>query len=193
MAAEIPGRIRRLKWYELGPFTVFDVETTGMSPTGDRIVELAALRVDQDGSEREFHTLVNPERPIPSAVISIHHITDDMVIGAPHFSTVGKMFLDFACGSTLAAHNARFDLGFLQESLARCGLPLWEGKTIDTIRLVRKTHPGLPSYRLQSLRALFQLDSTDSMQAHRADSDVRWTMEVLEIALTKALKSSSAE
>ena len=52
MASEISGRVRRLKWHELGPFTVFDVETTGMSPVGDRIVELAALRVDTDGSER---------------------------------------------------------------------------------------------------------------------------------------------
>ena len=129
MASEISGRVRRLKWHELGPFTVFDVETTGMSPVGDRIVELAALRVDTDGSEREFHTLINPGRPIPPGVISVHHITDDMVIDAPHFSTVGKMFLDFAAGSTLVAHNARFDLGFLQESLARCGLPLWAGKT----------------------------------------------------------------
>lgn len=191
MASEISGRVRRLKWHELGPFTVFDVETTGMSPVGDRIVELAALRVDTDGSEREFHTLVNPGRSIPPSVIAVHHITDDMVIDAPHFSTVGKMFMEFASGSTLVAHNARFDLGFLQESLARCGMSLWAGKTIDTVRLVRRTHPGLPSYRLQSLRHIFHLDSTDSMQAHRADSDVRWTMQVLEIALTKALNSCS--
>ena len=191
MASEISGRVRRLNWYELGPFTVFDVETTGMSPVGDRIVELAALRVDTDGSEREFHTLVNPGRPIPPGVIAVHHITDAMVVDAPHFSTVGNMFIDFAAGSTLAAHNARFDLGFLQESLARCGLPLWTGKTIDTVRLVRKTHPGLPSYRLQSLRSIFHLGATEGMQAHRADSDVRWTMQVLEIALTKALNTSA--
>ena len=99
-------------------------------------------------------------------------------------------FIKVAAGSTLVAHNARFDLGFLQESLARCGLPLWSGKTIDSVKLVRKTHPGLPSYRLQSLRTIFQLDSAEGMQAHRADSDVRWTMQVLEVALTKALNSA---
>ena len=179
-----------MNWYELGPFTVFDVETTGMSPVGDRIVELAALRVNCDGSEQEFQTLVNPGRSIPGEVIAIHHITDEMVNDAPHFSTVGKMFLDFAAGSTLAAHNARFDLGFLQESLARCGLPLWDGKTIDTVRLLRKVHPGLPSYRLQSLRVYFRLGSREGMQAHRAGSDVRWTMDLLEMALTKALNSA---
>ena len=190
MASEIPGRIQRLKWYELGPFTVFDVETTGMSPVGDRIVELAALRVDKDGSEKEFHTLVNPGRSIPAAVTAVHHITDQMVIDAPHFSTVGKMFTDFASGSTLVAHNARFDLGFLQESLARCGQPLWSGKTIDSIRLLKKTHPGLPNYKLQTLRYYFHLSSDESMQAHRADSDVRWTMQLLQIALERALQNS---
>ena len=190
VAAEISGRVRRLKWYELGPFTVFDVETTGMSPVGDRIVELAALRVNTDGTEQEFQTLINPGRTIPADVIAVHHITNEMVLDAPHFSTAGKMFYDFAAGSTLAAHNARFDLGFLQESLARCGLPLWNGKTIDTVRLLRKTHPGLPSYRLQSLRLYFKLPSPAGMQAHRAGSDVRWTMQLLEMALTKALNTS---
>ena len=179
-----------MNWYELGPFTVFDVETTGMSPVGDRIVELAALRVNTDGTEQEFQTLVNPGRSIPRDVTAVHHISDKMVLNAPHFSTAGKMFCDFAAGSTLAAHNARFDLGFLQESLARCGLPLWNGKTIDTVRLLRKTHPGLPSYRLQSLRLYFKLPSAAGMQAHRAGSDVRWTMQLLEMALTKALNSS---
>ena len=179
-----------MNWYDLGPFTVFDVETTGMSPVGDRIVELAALRIDKDGSEKEFHTLVNPGRTIPPGVVAVHHITDKMVIDAPHFSTAGKMFTDFAAGSTLVAHNARFDLGFLQESLARCGLPLWEGKTIDSIRLLKKTHPGLPCYKLQSLRFYFKLDSDDSMQAHRAGSDVRWTMQLLKIALERALHIS---
>ena len=179
-----------MNWYDLGPFTVFDVETTGMSPVGDRIVELAALHIDKDGSEKEFHTLVNPGRTIPPGVVAVHHITDKMVIDAPHFSTAGKMFTDFAAGSTLVAHNARFDLGFLQESLARCGLPLWEGKTIDSIRLLKKTHPGLPCYKLQSLRFYFKLDSDDSMQAHRAGSDVRWTMQLLKIALERALHIS---
>ena len=73
---------------------------------------------------------------------------------------------------------------------SRCGLPLWNGKTIDTVRLLRKTHPGLPSYRLQSLRLYFKLPSAAGMQAHRAGSDVRWTMQLLEMALTKALNSS---
>ena len=180
-----------MKYFELGPFTVFDVETTGMSPTRDRIIQIGAVRIDKDGFVSRFNTFVNPGRMIPPSLVCVHHITDEMVASAPNFSKAGRDFLAFANGSTLVAHNARFDLGFLQESLARCGLPLWQGRTLDTLRLVKTTHPGLPSYKLQSLRAIFQLESSDEMMAHRADADVEWTLQILEIALTKALKESS--
>lgn len=177
-----------LNWYELGPFTVFDVETTGLSCRRDRIVELAALRIDKDGVESTFHTLIHPGRPIPPCTTRVHHITDEMVADAPHFPRIGHDFLKFIAGSTLVAHNARFDLGFLQESLARSGLPLWRGKTIDTIRLLKRTHPGLPSYSLQTLRKLFQLADSEGAVAHRAGSDVEWTCQLLGIALSAALE-----
>ena len=105
------------KWHELGPFTIFDTETTGMSPCNDRIVEIAAVKIDTDGCHNRFHSLINPQLPIPSQVSQIHHITDEMVKDAPSFSQVGSDFLAFLENSTLVAHNARFDLGFLQESL----------------------------------------------------------------------------
>ena len=178
-------------WHELGPFTVFDVETTGMSPVNDRIVEIAAIRVEADGELRRFQTLLNPGRPIPAAATAVHHISDEMVKDAPHFKEAAVRFLELAEESTLVAHNALFDLGFLQESLSRTGMPLWRGKTLDSLRLLRKTHPGLPSYSLQSLRAYFGLPSEKGMNAHRAGADVEWTVQVLEIALTEALKHST--
>ena len=113
-----------MQWFELGPFTVFDLETTGMSPVNDRIVEIAAMRVEVTGDFSEFHTLLNPGRAIPRGASRVHHITDDMVTDAPRFQHIGHDFLEFARNSTLVAHNARFDLSFLQESLARTGLPL---------------------------------------------------------------------
>lgn len=176
-----------MEWFELGPFTVFDVETTGMSPVNDRIVQIAAVRIDRDGVISRWDSFVNPGRKIPSGVVAVHHITDEIVQDAPVFARVGREFLDFAENSTLVAHNARFDLSFLQESLNRTGLPLWKGKTLDTLRLVKTTHPHLPSYKLQSLRAIFQLESADSMQAHRADADVEWTLQILAIALKAAM------
>ena len=183
-----------MNWYELGPFTVFDFETTGMSPVQDRVVELAALRIDTDGEESCFHRLVNPGRAIPPGVTCIHHITDEMVADAPHFSSVAKEFLAFADESTLVAHNALFDLGFLQESLARCGLPLWRGKTIDSLKLARRCFPGLASYRLQNLRQALRLDDEPGNdQAHRAGADVFWTKQVLKLALERALRAGAAK
>lgn len=181
-----------MEWFELGPFTVFDLETTGMSPVNDRIVEIAAMRVEITGRFSEFHTLLNPGRHIPSGASRVHHITDDMVENSPRFQHIGHDFLEFARNSTLVAHNARFDLSFLQESLARCGLPLWQGKTMDSLLLVRKLYPGLPSYSLQNLRGVLKLDRTeDDLSAHRAGDDVVWTMRLLETLLTKALAAGS--
>ncbi len=179
-----------MNWSELGPFTIFDLETTGFAPTRDRIVELAALRIDRDGAISRYQSLVNPGCRIPARASAVHHITDEMVADAPHFAAVAKAFLDFADQSTLVAHNAYFDLGFLQESLARTGLPLWKGKTLDSCRLLKRTHPGLASYSLQSLRGYFRLETAAGMCAHRAAADVEWTCQVLEIALTEALRLS---
>ncbi len=171
------------KWWEKGPFTVFDTETTGMSPTGDRIVEIAAVRVELDGSRSEFQSLVNPCRPIPFQAARVHRITDDMVAFAPTFREVGRDFIAFAEGSQLVAHNARFDLGFLQESLNREGLPLWNGQTLDSIRIIKSAFPGLPSYSLGNLRARFGLGAGIDGQAHRAATDVEWTLEIFAMAM----------
>lgn len=176
-------------WYELGPFTIFDVETTGMSARNNRIVEIAALHIERDGKVSRYESLVNPACPIPERVTNIHHITNEMVADAPNFRQVGFEFLEFAEKSTLVAHNARFDLAFLQESLVRCGLPQWKGKTMDSLRLFKQAYAGLPSYSLQNLRQSFQLnDLRPGLQAHRAAADVEWTTQLLEIAFTALLK-----
>ena len=179
-------------WCSCGPFTVFDIETTGMNPVYDRIVELAAVRIACDGSLSHFSTLINPGRKIPCRAMSVHNITDEMVKNAPYFEEIAGDFLDFASGSVLVAHNARFDLSFVQESLARCGMPLWEGKTLDSLALARTTHPGLTSYSLQNLRSHFGLRSTPGMNPHRAAADVEWTRQLLEILITSLLNKQKS-
>lgn len=176
-------------WYELGPFTVFDIETTGMSAVSDRIVELAAVRIDTDGERTAFQTLVHPGRSIPPDATRVHRISDAMVASAPKFSAAARDFMALAAGSTLVAHNARFDLSFMQESLARTGMQLWKSKTMDTLKLIRQTHAGLPSYSLQNLRVSFALDDPfENMQAHRAAADVEWTIQILRIALEELIR-----
>ena len=175
-------------WYELGPFTVFDVETTGMSARNNRIVEIAALHIECDGEISRYESLVNPGCSIPPQAMRVHRITNEMVAQAPSFRDVAFEFLKFVDKSTLVAHNARFDLAFLQESLVRCGLAQWKGKTMDSIRIFKQAYSDLPSYSLQNLRKTFQLkDLQAGMQAHRAAADVEWTTQLLEIALPPAL------
>ena len=175
-------------WYELGPFTVFDVETTGMSARHHRIVEIAAVHIEKNGKISRYESLVNPGCPIPAQASNVHRITDEMVADAPVFRKVGFEFLDFADQSTLVAHNARFDLAFLQESLVRCGLPQWKGNTMDSLKLFKQAYTGLPSYSLQNLRQAFKLeDLRPGLQPHRAAADAEWTMQLLEIALTELM------
>lgn len=176
-------------YLSLGPFTIFDVETTGFSPENDRIIEIGAMRVDLDGTVSCFQTLVNPRRAIPFQVKKLTKITDEMVADAPVFSEIGNKFLSFARNSTLVAHNAKFDLGFLQESLYRSGLPLWQGKTLDLLVLIKRSHANLPCYKLQYLREVFELiDDEENANPHRAMSDVIWTHQLLKISLEKLLQ-----
>lgn len=178
------------RWFELGPFTIFDVETTGMSPVGDRIVEIAAVRISQDGIQERWQSLVNPGRTIPPDVIRIHHITDAMVADAPGFAEAGRDFLAFAEATSLVAHNGRFDLSFLQESLQRARLPLWQGpscRTLDSIPIIKAAFPGLPSYSLQNLRHTLGLGCDAEGPAHRAAADIEWTLEVFAMALQRIL------
>lgn len=175
------------QWHKLGPFTVFDIETTGMSPTSDRIVEIAAIRVDLDGIESRFHALVDPQCIISGQVTRIHGITNDMVRSSKSFREVGIEFTTFASDSTLVAHNARFDLSFLQESLYRSGHQTWKGKTLDSIPIIKRSYPGLPSYSLQNLTRNFGLDAIG--QAHRAFVDVELTLEIFRMAMKRLLGS----
>ena len=173
-------------WHEMGPFTVFDLETTGMSPVRDRIVEIGAVRVEINGTLSYFETLVNPAIPIPLQVSRVHGIDNGMVADAPRFKDAAYAFLDFIKGSKLVAHNARFDLAFLQESLARNALPLWKGGAYDSIVLLRKAYPGLTSYSLQSLRKELGLGlDIDEARPHRAGYDAELTMEAFGMAMKR--------
>ena len=100
--------------------------------------------------------------------------------------TAAYDFLEFIRGSKLVAHNARFDLSFLQESLARTALPTWKHGVYDSITLIRTAYPGLPSYSLQSLRQSLGLgQEIDESRPHRAGYDAEITMEAFAMAMRR--------
>jgi DNA polymerase III subunit epsilon len=154
-------------------FVAFDLETTGLFPVVNRIVEFGAVRFTLDGRElAAWQQLVDPECLIPAEVTDIHGITDTMVQGQPTLAEALPGFLEFL-GSTeaiLLAHNAMFDLGFLNFAATKTGLDLPANPVIDTLDLARTCVHGAPSCRLEDLVVHLGLAESED---HRALSDSR--------------------
>lgn len=124
---------------------VFDTETTGIFPgDGHRIVEIGAVElIDRVATGRTFHTYCDPCRPMPKDAEGVHGLSSKFLTGQPVFEAVVDEFLAFIGDAPLVAHNAAFDMGFVNWELRRAGLrelPL--SRAIDTLELSRKKHPG---------------------------------------------------
>lgn len=153
---------------------MFDTETTGLDPTlGDRIIEIAAIELFNDlPTGRHFHTLLDPERDIPSDVVRVHGITREMLEGKPRFADIADALLEFFGDSMLIAHNAAFDFAFLDAELARIGrAPLDRARMVDTLQLAKAKFPGLPN-NLDALCRRFGIDLSERT-THNALLDCR--------------------
>ncbi|MCL6603051.1 MAG: PolC-type DNA polymerase III [Paenibacillus sp.] len=133
-------------------YVVFDIETTGLSITRNNITELAAIKM-QDGQEIDrYSTFVNPHEKIPYHIQQLTNITDEMVRDAPDLEPVLHKFVEFIGeDSILVAHNARFDMGFIQASLIKLGLPQLTNPSLDTLELARLLYPSMKNHRLNTL------------------------------------------
>ena len=150
-------------------FCVVDVETTGLQPGADRVLEIAVVRCDSAGSPvDEWHTLVQPQRPVDGEWV--HGISDAMVADAPRFDEVAHRLLESLDGALLVAHNAAFDRRFVEEELARAGhavsLPY-----LCTMHMRR--HVGMPAPVMHRLSWACWQAATPIGQAHAAISDAR--------------------
>ena len=124
---------------------VFDTETTGIMPgDGHRIVEIGAVEmVNRVATGRTFHTYIDPERPMPKDAQAVHGLSTAFLTGQPVFEMVINDFLGFIEDSPLVAHNAAFDMEFLNWELKRARLPIIpHGRAIDTLELSRRINPG---------------------------------------------------
>jgi DNA polymerase-3 subunit epsilon len=134
-------------------YTVFDTETTGLEPSaGDRILQFGATRINAGKLRRQdcFDQLVDPQRSIPPAGIPIHGITPEMVAGQPVIATVLPAFHAFAADTVLVAHNAAFDMRFLQLLEAETGI-VFNQPVLDTLLLSAVVHPQQESHRLEAI------------------------------------------
>ena len=158
------------------PLIVFDIEATGISPRADRIVELAAIRLDPDGTETSGYWLLNPGVPIPIETTAIHGITDEIVRSCPTFKEKALEILTFFGESDLAGFNAgRFDIPMLAEEFARAGIPFDADRRrlLDAQRIFHTREPRDLSAALK-----FYCDRPH-VDAHGAEADVRATLDVL--------------
>ena len=156
-------------------FVSFDLETTGLYPIKDKIVEIGAVRFAGDKVTDTFHTLVNPGVLIPQEVIAIHGITDDMVRNAPLEKYAVEEFLKFASHDILIAHNVAFDAGFIMASVAQYKIRTPDNSLIDTCELAKKFIKGVENYKLVTLGRHLNIRQTGY---HRAMADATVGMEV---------------
>jgi len=158
-------------------FCVLDTETTGLAPErGDRIIELACVKIKAGQIKTQFHTLINPQRDIPTEALAIHGISQDMLKGAPLMQKVMPEFLKFIQGSHLCAYNAAFDLDFLKKELQLLGQEMPPDiYIIDVLAMARRLLPNFSQYNLAYVAQ--SLDIAQE-QKHRALYDVYTTIAV---------------
>ena len=127
---------------------VFDTETTGLDSRLDRIIELGGVElVNRFPTGRTFHEYINPEgREVHPEALAVHGISNSDLTGKPVFSEIAERFLDFIEGATLVAHNANFDMGFVNAELLRVGRDIiGPDRVVDTLALARRKHPMGPN------------------------------------------------
>lgn len=167
-------------------FVAFDVETTGLSPVANRLVELSGVKFTPRNGELEtFSELINPESPIPEEVTGIHGIDDQMVRDKPTAKEVIPKFLEWiGFESVLMAHNAPFDLDFMRVNIAKLGLNCPSNYVIDTLVLSRECLPDAPRHQLKTVVEMLELPSGGY---HRALADSVHVKEIF-LSLVKASK-----
>jgi DNA polymerase-3 subunit epsilon len=142
---------------------IFDTETTGFDPlTGDRIVEIGCVELlNRIPTGATFHAYINPERDMPPQAEAVHGLSADFLADKPLFAAIAEAFLEFIGeDSKLVAHNAGFDMTFLDFELKKCGLvPPTRDRVIDTLTLARRKHPG-GGNKLDDLCARYGIDNS---------------------------------
>ncbi|WP_417443082.1 exonuclease domain-containing protein [Joostella sp.] len=164
-------------------YAIIDVETTGLSGSGNKITEIAIAIYDGEKVIDEYHTLVNPQALITSHVVRLTGIDNDMVASAPTFKEIASEVLDFTDGKVFVAHNVNFDYNVIRNEFKELGID-FSRKKLCTVRLSKKIFPGLRSYSLGKLCSSLEIPLYDR---HRAKGDTDATV----ILFEKLLKNDA--
>ena len=168
-----------LPWdWESRAFAALDVETTGLEPYKDRVIEIGVLlfHYDAEGAlqeETSWNSLVNPGMPIPSSSTAIHGITDLDISSAPFFADIAEALKSLLADRVMVAHNAPFDLSFIRKEYGRLNMASPIVEMADSLILLRQASPNLLSYSLG--KAAFVL-GIETGVSHRALDDARVCM-----------------
>lgn len=158
-------------------YAIVDIETTGHSPvSGDRMIQIAIVIMQEWEIVKKYSTFINPGKPIPLFIQDLTNITDEDVKDALPFEAYADYIYELLEGTVFVAHNTDFDLNFLQAEFKRAGLPKWHGKKMDTVELTKILFPMSLSYKLADLANDFQIEL---QSAHRADDDALATANLL--------------
>lgn len=177
-------------------FTIVDIETTGGSLAGGRVIELGIIRVEREEVVAEYQSFINPGQKLSSFISSLTGITDEDVVNAPYFEEIAEDLLPLFEDSVFVAHNSSFDYRFLKVAFERADLAF----TMETLCTVRLSRALYPKYKKHNLSALIDRFELTCQNRHRAfdDAKVVWDFlqllklefppEILNAAIERSLK-----
>ena len=156
-------------------YIAFDIETTGLDPMYDEIIEIGAIKIENGKEIETFNTLIKPEYEIDEFITELTGITNEMLKNAPPIDEVLPKFMTFIKDSIILGHNVNFDINFIYDNLINEDMHPITNDFVDTLRLSRRLLPELKHHRLSDLANYYNIDSTDS---HRSLTDVRITIDI---------------
>jgi DNA polymerase-3 subunit alpha (Gram-positive type) len=163
-------------------FVVFDIETTGLNPKTDHIIEIGAVKISNRKIVDSFSTFVHTDKKLPSRIIELTSITDDMLEGQPEINEALQAFLNFAKNSVLVAHNAKFDLGFIREKMRELKIEDFEISSLDTLELSKALIKDVKNHKLSTLVKKLNINL---LNHHRAVDDANAAAQLFLILLGK--------
>ena len=172
----------------LDTYVVFDIETTGLSAARNKIIEIGAVKVEKGQITDRFSTFVNPELPIPFEIEKLTGINDGMVIDAPVIGEALPRFLEFCGDAVMVAHNASFDMSFIEHNAELLG-SVYKPTIVDTVALARILLPELKRFKLDMVAKALGVSLENH---HRAVDDAEATAHIF-VAFVEKLRKKHVE